>query len=166
MGLECVKSYEVTAGPAGGGSASVGGGVGEFDLERFVRAQDEGHSYERALAELRAGRKVSHWMWFVFPQVAGLGQSVTSRHFAIAGLEEARAYLDDATLGPRLLECCRALLSLEDRSAEAVFGSLDALKLRSSMTLFMRARPEEPAFGAVLDRFFGGVADPATDALL
>ena len=138
----------------------------EFDLERFVRAQNEGQTYEHALAELRAGRKESHWMWFVFPQMAGLGQSATSRHFAVSGLDEAHAYLAHETLGPRLLECCRVLLALENRSAEEVFGPLDALKLRSSMTLFMRAEPGDPLFARVVDRFFAGVPDPATEALL
>ena len=140
--------------------------MSEFDLERFVRAQDEAHAYGRALDELRAGRKQSHWMWFVFPQIAGLGQSVTSRYFAVEGLDEARAYLAHGTLGPRLLECCRVLLAQEGRSAEEVFGPLDALKLRSSMTLFLRAGPEEGVFRDVLDRFFAGLADPATDALV
>jgi len=140
--------------------------VEEFDLERFVRAQNEGQTYEHALAELRAGRKESHWMWFVFPQMAGLGQSATSRHFAVSGLDEAHAYLAHETLGPRLLECCRVLLALENRSAEEVFGPLDALKLRSSMTLFMRAEPGDPLFARVVDRFFAGVPDPATEALL
>lgn len=138
-----------------------------MDLDRFVVAQDEHATYDRALAELRAGRKTSHWMWFVFPQVSGLGQSPTAKHFAIAGLDEARAYLDHDVLGPRLLECCRALLALGGgTTAEEVLGSVDAMKLRSSMTLFARADPAERLFPDVLDRFFDGAADERTIRLL
>ncbi len=135
-------------------------------LERFVRAQDAGGTYERALSELRAGRKVSHWMWFVFPQLAGLGRSSTSRRYAIASLEEAGEYLDHPILGHRLRECARVLAALRERSAEEVFGALDAHKLHSSMTLFLRARPQEEVFEQVLDRYFGGRPDGATDRLL
>jgi uncharacterized protein (DUF1810 family) len=138
-----------------------------FDLQRFVDAQDRGGTYEQALRELRAGRKTSHWMWFVFPQIEGLGSSPTARRYAIASLEEARAYLAHATLGPRLLESARALADLDgEPSAQDVLGHVDALKLRSSMTLFARAAPGEPLFQRVLDRFFGGAADDATDRLL
>jgi uncharacterized protein (DUF1810 family) len=137
-----------------------------FELQRFVDAQDAGGIYEAALAELRAGRKTGHWMWFVFPQIAGLGQSPISRRFAIGSLEEARAYLADPVLGPRLTECARALTRLPTASAEEVLGPVDALKLRSSMTLFHRADPGEPLFGQVLDQYFGGVPDAATDRLL
>jgi uncharacterized protein (DUF1810 family) len=137
-----------------------------FDLQRFVDAQDQGGTYEAALAELRAGRKTSHWMWFVFPQIAGLGQSPISRRFAISSLDEARAYLAHPLLGPRLVASAQALTHLPTRSADEVFGSIVALKLRSSMTLFARADPDEPVFGQVLDRFFGGGADDATDRLL
>jgi uncharacterized protein (DUF1810 family) len=138
-----------------------------FDLQRFRAAQDGGGTYERALQELRAGRKTSHWMWFVFPQIEGLGRSPTARHYAISSLEEARAYLADATLGARLRESARALAELDgERSAEEVLGPVDALKLRSSMTLFARAAPDESLFAQVLDRYFGGVADDATDRLL
>jgi uncharacterized protein (DUF1810 family) len=105
-------------------------------------------------------------MWFVFPQVAGLGHSPTAQHYAIAGLHEARAYLDHAVLGPRLLECCRALLGLGSTSAEQVLGSVDAVKLRSSMTLFARADPDETVFTDVLDRFFDGAPDERTIELL
>jgi uncharacterized protein (DUF1810 family) len=132
------------------------------DLERFVDAQDSGGSYQQALAELRAGRKRGHWIWYVFPQVKGLGLSPTSQHFGVAGLSEAEAYLAHPVLGPRLLECARALLDLEASDPVAVFGSLDAMKVRSSMTLFARADPKQPLFSAVLDRFFGGEADSAT----
>jgi uncharacterized protein (DUF1810 family) len=137
-----------------------------FDLERFVDAQDQGGTYEAALAELRAGRKTSHWMWFVFPQIAGLGQSPISRRFAISSLDEARAYLAHPLLGPRLVASAQALTHLPTRSADEVFGPIDALKLRSSMTLFARADPDEPAFGQVLDQYFGGEADEATERLL
>ena len=135
-------------------------------LDRFVEAQDGGGTYERALAELRRGRKVSHWMWFVFPQIAGLGMSPTSQRYAIADLGEARAYLDHPVLGPRLLECARVVADSEAPSARALFGGIDAMKLRSSMTLFARAAPHEHVFTQVLDRYFGGAPDPATDARL
>jgi len=135
------------------------------DLDRFVIAQRG--TYDRALAEVRAGRKSSHWMWFVFPQLAGLGRSETSRAYAIADLAEARAYLEHPVLGPRLREITGALLALpKTATAEAVFGSIDAVKLRSSMTLFARAAPDERVFPAVLERFFDGSPDPRTDALL
>jgi uncharacterized protein (DUF1810 family) len=133
-----------------------------FDLQRFVTAQDG--IYDRALAELRRGRKQSHWMWFVFPQIAGLGRSPTAQHYAISGLDEARAYLRHPTLGPRLRESARALTELDSDDADAVLGPVDAVKLRSSMTLFARADPEEPVFRQVLDRYFGGEPDPATES--
>lgn len=136
------------------------------DLERFVRAQDEHGTYDRALRELRAGRKTSHWMWFVFPQLEGLGRSDMARAYAVSDLDEARAYLDHPVLGPRLRECCRALLDLGLTSAVEVLGSVDALKLRSSMTLFARADPDEQVCVEVLQRFFEGQPDRATDALL
>ncbi len=126
------------------------------DLERFVDAQDSGGSYQQALAELRAGRKRSHWIWYVFPQVKGLGMSPTSQHFGIDGLSEAQAYLAHPALGPRLLECARTLLDLEESDPVEIFGSLDAMKVRSSMTLFARADPKQPIFTAVLERYFGG----------
>jgi uncharacterized protein (DUF1810 family) len=136
------------------------------DLHRFVAAQDEHGTYDRALAELRDGRKVSHWMWFVFPQIAGLGRSATAQHFAIGSLDEARAYLDHPVLGPRLREAAAALLELPGSpSAAEVLGGIDALKLRSSMTLFAAAAaPGEPLFSAVLHRYFDGEPDPATQA--
>ena len=136
------------------------------DLERFVRAQDEGGTFERALGELRAGRKASHWMWFVFPQVAGLGRSPTAQHFAISGREEADNYLAHPILGPRLLLACDAVLAVEGRSAEQVFGSVDAMKLRSSMMLFARTAPDEPRFDQVLEKYFEGRPDDTTDELL
>jgi uncharacterized protein (DUF1810 family) len=140
--------------------------MAEYDLERFVIAQDSSGTYAAALAELRRGRKASHWMWFIFPQIAGLGMSAVSRKYAIASLDEARAYLLHPVLGPRLLDCTRAVGKIRNRSAEQIFGDIDAIKLRSSMTLFHRARPDEPAFSAVLDRYFAGELDPATESLL
>ena len=137
-----------------------------YDLERFVAAQDAGGTYPRAVAELRAGRKTSHWMWFVFPQIAGLGRSPVSQAFAISSLEEARAYLAHPVLGPRLIECATIVAQTPGRTAEQIFGGIDALKLRSSVTLFLRAAPDEPAFGKVLARYFDGQPDPATDRLL
>ena len=134
--------------------------------ERFVAAQDESGTYERALAELRRGRKASHWMWFVFPQLAGLGRSPMARAYAIGSLAEAEAYIQHPQLGPRLRECARALLTVEGRSAEQVMGGIDAVKLRSSMTLFARAAPAEPLFREVLARYYDGVADPVTERLL
>ncbi|WP_108248995.1 DUF1810 domain-containing protein [Planctomonas deserti] len=138
-----------------------------FDLDRFVRAQDGG-VFDRAVEELRRGRKASHWMWFVFPQVAGLGRSATAERYAIRSLDEARAYLAHPVLGPRLLLCAAlAADAPEGRSAESVFGGIDAVKLRSSATLFLRASESpEPAFLRVLDRFFDGAPDAATDRLL
>jgi uncharacterized protein (DUF1810 family) len=133
-----------------------------YDLGRFVAAQDAGGTYDRAAAELRSGRKTSHWMWFVFPQIAGLGQSQTSRTYAITSLDEARAYLAHAVLGPRLLECAGIVARLPGTSADQIFGGIDAVKLRSSMSLFAAAAPAEPVFREVLDRFFAGQADPAT----
>jgi uncharacterized protein (DUF1810 family) len=134
-----------------------------YDLQRFVAAQDAGRSYDQAAAELRRGRKTSHWMWFVFPQVAGLGRSPVAQLYAISGLAEAQAYLAHPVLGPRLVECAAIVAGLSARTAEQVFGGIDALKLRSSMTLFLRAAPDQQAFRQVLDQYFGGEPDPATD---
>ena len=133
------------------------------DLERFVRAQQP--VYEEVLEELRQGRKAGHWMWFIFPQIAGLGHSPMSERYAIRSLDEARAYLAHPLLGARLRESTGLVLEI-GRTAEDVFGPIDAMKLRSSMTLFQRAAPEEPIFRQVLDQWFGGTADPMTDALL
>ena len=137
--------------------------MADFDLERFVGAQRP--VYERVLAELRAGDKRSHWMWFVFPQVAGLGHSPMAQEYAIGSLAEARAYLAHPVLGPRLRECA-GLVAQTGAPPLEVFGSVDALKLRSSMTLFHRADPSEPVFLEVLRRHYGGVPDPATDGIL
>jgi uncharacterized protein (DUF1810 family) len=135
-------------------------------LQRFVDAQDRGGAYAQALGELRAGAKRGHWIWFVFPQIAGLGFSEMSRRYAIGSLEEADAYLADSVLGARLVECASALLALPGDDAAAVMGELDAMKLRSSMTLFAQAEHADPAFAQVLDRYFGGVGDPATERLV
>ncbi|PZE85166.1 DUF1810 domain-containing protein [Curtobacterium sp. MCBD17_032] len=135
-----------------------------FDLARFVAAQRGVH--ETALAELRAGRKRSHWMWFVFPQVSGLGRSATAQHYAVSGLPEARAYLAHPVLRPRLLEAAAAARDAPARSAEELFGGIDAVKARSSMTLFARAADAPAPFRSVLERWFGGVEDPATLRLL
>ena len=135
--------------------------VVDFDLERFVRAQDDGGTYEAAVAELRSGRKRGHWMWFVFPQVAGLGSSPAAQQFALSGLDEARAYLAHPVLGPRLVEAARALTGLPGGDPIAVLGPVDALKLRSSMTLFAHAGAE-PVFADVLAQYYGGAEDPAT----
>ncbi|HEY2715086.1 MAG TPA: DUF1810 domain-containing protein [Solirubrobacterales bacterium] len=140
--------------------------MADFDLKRFVIAQADGGTYQRALAELRAGRKASHWMWFVFPQIDGLGRSPTARAFAIFSLAEARAYLEHELLGPRLRECADALLGLEGDDPVAVMGPIDAVKLRSSMTLFARADPEDDRFSEVLRRYYSGEEDEATLALL
>ncbi len=134
-----------------------------YDLERFVVAQDSGGAYDRAVGELQDGRKVTHWIWFVFPQIAGLGRSATSKEFAISSLEEAKAYLDHPVLGPRLIECAGILAIGRHSRAEQILGAVDAQKLCSSMTLFMRAEPAQPVFQTVLDRCFGGRADPATE---
>jgi uncharacterized protein (DUF1810 family) len=135
-------------------------------LQRFVDAQDSGGTYEQALAELRAGSKRSHWMWFVFPQVAGLGRSPTAQHFAVSGLAEARAYLAHPVLGPRLVEAAGALTALPGGDAARVLGPVDAVKLRSSMTLFAAADPDQPVFGRVLDQYFAGEPDEATTSRL
>ncbi|WP_156679974.1 DUF1810 domain-containing protein [Sphingomonas profundi] len=135
----------------------------DFDLDRFVAAQAA--TFDAALAEIRRGQKRGHWMWFVFPQMAGLGRSDMARRYAIGSLEEARAYLAHPLLGARLRECVAALQDLVGTTAEAVFGSIDAVKLRSSLTLFAEAGGER-LFAAALDRWFEGRRDPATLDLL
>jgi len=145
----------------------------DFDLDRFVRAQDIGGDYNQAVAELRRGRKTSHWMWFVFPQIEGLGYSSMARRYAISSLDEARAYLAHPVLGRRIHEASAILLELDTRSPESVFGSIDAVKLRSSMTLFDRAVSDDDdandslaegasVFRRVLDQYFDGEVDTAT----
>ena len=133
-------------------------------LDRFVTAQEG--VYAGVLDELRRGRKTGHWIWFIFPQIAGLGRSVVSRYYSIASLDEARAYLAHPVLGARLIECTTMVAAIPDRTAIEVFGGIDAMKVRSSMTLFHRVAPDEPAFQAVLDRFYDGSADEAMDSLL
>ena len=132
-------------------------------LARFVEAQ--ANSYAVALAEIRAGAKRLHWMWFIFPQLRGLGQSPTAHYYGIASMEEARAYLDHELLGPRYRACVEALQQLATSDAVAVFGSIDAIKLRSSLTLFEAAKPD-PLFASAIDRWFGGERDAATIKLL
>lgn len=129
-------------------------------LDRFVDAQ--AGVWAQVLAELKAGRKTSHWMWFVFPQIAGLGRSETARFYGIADVAEARAYLAHPLLGARLREAAQALLGHREESAEAMLGGIDAVKLRSSMTLFEAVAPDEPVFAAVLEAFFSGQRDPET----
>jgi uncharacterized protein (DUF1810 family) len=136
----------------------------QFDLQRFVDAQDP--VYPRVCEELHAGRKESHWMWFVFPQIAGLGHSPTAVKFAISSLEEASAFLSHPVLGPRLRECAALMLSIEGRTTRQIFGPVDEMKFRSSMTLFARVAPEAAVFRQCLEKYFGGALDPATLAKL
>ena len=135
-----------------------------FDLERFVHAQAP--SYDRALAEIRSGRKRSHWMWYVFPQIAGLGFSATSQRYSIKSIEEARAYLRHPVLGKRLVECSGAALAVEGRSAREIFGSPDDMKLRSCATLFEVVAPAEAVFGRLIDKYYDGERDAETLRLL
>jgi uncharacterized protein (DUF1810 family) len=135
-----------------------------YDLQRFVDAQNG--VYESVINELRAGRKRSHWIWFVFPQIQGLGRSPTAMRFAIASADEARAYLAHELLGPRLRECARLVSQIDGRSIEEIFGWPDHLKVRSSMTLFARSTDDNGDFLAVLEKFYGGEEDPATLAKL
>jgi uncharacterized protein (DUF1810 family) len=138
--------------------------MADFDLQRFVEAQER--VYDQALAELRNGRKESHWMWFVFPQLAGLGRSSAAKFYGIGSAEEARAYLAHSVLGARLLECTNAVFRHPDRGAEAIFGSVDAMKFRSSMTLFERVAEDPAPFARALEQFNDGARDEATLALL
>jgi uncharacterized protein (DUF1810 family) len=135
-----------------------------YRLQRFVDAQ--AGVIDSVLAELRAGHKTGHWIWFVFPQLAGLGRSETARSYGIGSLDEARAFLEHPLLGERLRECGRTVLAIDRRTADEVLGPVDAMKLRSSMTLFHRAAPDDPLFPAVLARWYGGVPDELTDRLL
>jgi len=131
-----------------------------FDLKRFVAAQDP--VWDRVRAELAQGEKRSHWMWFVFPQIAGLGHSPTARAYAISSREEARAYLAHSVLGPRLRESTALVNAVAGRSAERILGGIDAMKFRSSMTLFAEVAPEEPLFRRALEKYFGGEKDRVT----
>jgi len=134
-----------------------------FDLQRFVAAQDP--VIDTVRAELRAGRKQTHWMWFVFPQLAALGHSTMARRYGLASLAQARAYWAHPVLGPRLRECCELLLEAGESDIHAILGAPDDLKFRSCLTLFERAAPQEPVFGACLARFYGAEPDPRTLAL-
>jgi uncharacterized protein (DUF1810 family) len=136
-----------------------------MDLERFVKAQDSGGTYHQAVRELRNGRKTSHWMWFIFPQIAGLGRSAMAQAFAISDVAEAQAYLRHPMLGPRLVECAGIVASHRGLTAEQIFGGIDSIKLRSSMTLFAHADPEQPVFGQVIDQYYDG-PDPETERRL
>ena len=138
----------------------VDSGPDPHDLSRFVDAQ--AGDYEQALAEIRHGRKRSHWIWYIFPQIEGLGFSSMSRRYSIKSLDEARAYLDHPVLGPRLVECAEAALGVEGRSARDIFGSPDDLKLRSCATLFASVTPADSVFARLLDRFFDGKPDGKT----
>jgi uncharacterized protein (DUF1810 family) len=135
-----------------------------FDLQRFVDAQAS--MYDTVVAELRAGRKRSHWIWFIFPQLAGLGRSPTAARFAISSLAEAQAYLDHHVLGPRLRDCTRLVNTIDGRPVDEIFGWPDDLKVRSSMTLFAHATDDNAEFVRLLDKFYGGEEDAATLALL
>ena len=132
-----------------------------FDLQRFVDAQAD--VYAGVTAELAAGLKTSHWMWFVFPQLKSLGRSSTALHYGVGSLDEGRAYWQHPVLGPRLRQCCELLLAVApDRTARQILGPIDALKLRSCLTLFERVAPDEPLFGRLLERFYAGERDPAS----
>jgi uncharacterized protein (DUF1810 family) len=131
-----------------------------FELERFVAAQEP--VIDRVCGELRAGRKRSHWMWFVFPQIRGLGSSPMAQHYAISSLAEAKAYLDHPVLGPRLRECTGLVIAIEGRSIDAIFGHPDDLKFRSSMTLFARAAPDDTIFAEAIAKYFPAGLDPQT----
>ena len=126
-----------------------------YNLNRFIEAQNR--DYDSALAEIRAGKKVSHWMWYIFPQLKGLGRSSTSEYYGLSGIKEAQAYLSDPILKARLIEITDAVIAHKDKSAEEIFGGIDAKKLRSCMTLFSIAAPDIPVFEAVLEQFFHGV---------
>ena len=138
--------------------------TGPFQLDRFLEAQEA--TYDTALDELRGGRKRSHWIWFVFPQIVGLGHSPAAQHYALRSLEEAQAYLAHPILGARLHECLKLLQTLGATDAKAVFGELDAMKFRSSLTLFAEADPGDAIVGSALDRWFGGGKDEKTLQLL
>ncbi len=135
-----------------------------FDLSRFTPAQER--IYDRVLAELRSGQKRTHWMWYIFPQIDGLGHSTTTKHYAIKSIEEARQYLNHPVLGTRLLECAEAVLAVEGRSVSEIFGYPDDLKLKSSMTLFETVADKRSVFVRVLDKYFHGERDVRTLHLL
>jgi uncharacterized protein (DUF1810 family) len=152
--------YIRIAAPYGAAAAEEAQIADSFNLERFVDVQAP--IYEQVRREMAAGRKESHWMWFIFPQIAGLGQSPMSIRFAIASLDEAKAYLAHPVLGARLRECAGLTLDVEAKTARDIFGAIDEMKFRASMTLFARAAPDEDVFQRCLDKYFGGSPDPAT----
>ena len=135
-----------------------------FDLSRFIKSQKR--DFSLALEEIRSGRKTSHWMWYIFPQLKGLGYSGMSQYYGLDGVMEAAAYMEDKTLRSNLITICQALLALEGKSADEIFGYPDNYKLRSCMTLFLRAAPDCPIFREVLDKYFGGVEDEKTLCML
>jgi len=135
-----------------------------YDLSRFLQAQQD--DYERALSEIKSGRKQTHWMWYIFPQFQGLGFSSTAQHYAIKSIDEARAYLDHPALGPRLVECAEAALGVDGKSAREIFGSPDDLKLRSCATLFACVSPLNSVFTRLLSKYYGGRHDDKTLGLL
>ena len=136
----------------------------DFQLKRFIEAQE--HTYDVALSEIKAGRKKSHWVWFIFPQIQGLGFSETARYYAIKDLNEATVYLHHPILGERFIRISNALLHLKTSDAHGIFGSPDDLKLKSSMTLFSSIENANPVFPAILEKFFGGAKDPKTLRIL
>jgi len=142
------------------GSERLSDNIDRYNLERFVEAQDS--IFEQVTSELRAGRKMSHWMWFIFPQVRGLGRSPTAIEYAISGLDEARAYLSHPVLGPRLKECTELVLLVENRPVAQIFGSPDDMKFRSCMTLFAQVSPQDNIFEKALQKYFRGVPDQLT----
>ena len=135
-------------------------GLDRYNLQRFIEAQDR--IFKHVISELGAGTKMSHWMWFIFPQIRGLGRSPTAIEYAISGPDEARAYLDHPVLGPRLKECTQLVLQVENRSVAQIFGSPDDMKFRSCMTLFAQVSPDDNLFTRALQKYFAGVPDPLT----
>ena len=136
----------------------------DYNLDRFTDAQAQ--AYARALSEIKAGRKTSHWMWFIFPQIKGLGQSDIAKNYSIKNLDEAAAYLNHPVLGKRLIEICNALLKIDGKTANQIFGNPDDLKLRSSMTLFANVKNADPIFDEVLNKYFNGQPDKLTLQIL
>lgn len=163
-GTSTPSTATITTSTDGFGAAAVSDDP--YQLHRFTEAQNQGDAYQQAVDELRRGHKTTHWIWFVFPQIAGLGKSPTSQHFAIKSLDEAKAYLAHPLLGPRLVDSAGIVAESSAPSAAAIFGDMDAMKLHSSMTLFLRARPAQPVFQQVLDKYYDGRPDEGTDRLL
>jgi uncharacterized protein (DUF1810 family) len=138
--------------------------ITENDLNRFIEAQQ--NIYPQVLEEIRSGRKSTHWMWFIFPQIEGLGHSSTAKYYSIKSIEEAKKYIGHPVLGKRLLECSNTLLNIDDKSANEIFGYPDDLKLRSSMTLFNFVAPQHKVFANVLEKYFAGEPDQQTLSIL